>query len=327
MLITHLGLTVRDPDRSRRFYLDVLGLDGSAYPEPWGFRVDLRDGFMLALIRGEPAGAELVRAVHFGAALSSAGAARELRDRLRGHGVPEIEWEDADDYVGVKVSDPDGYVVEVAYEARTNSAFAAARNVPSPENGDEALARLLAGNKRFVQGKTQSPRRDSVRRTEVAQGQKPFAIILTCSDSRLAPEVVFDEGLGDLFVVRVAGNTAPDPMLIGSMEYSALTFGSILLMVLGHDRCGAVEASLDVVTKGSVPPGEIGAATAPIVPAIQAVQGRPADQLLDAAIQENVRQTVQRLGQVPTLAELVQGGKLKIVGYEYDLHTGKVTAI
>ena len=158
-----------------------------------------------------------------------------------------------------------------------------------------------------MQGKTQSPRRDSVRRTEVAQGQKPFAIILTCSDSRLAPEVVFDEGLGDLFVVRVAGNTAPDPILIGSMEYSALTFGSILLMVLGHERCGAVEAATDVVTKGFVPPGEIAAATAPIVPAVQAVQGQPADQLLDAAIQENVRQTVQTLGQVPTLAELVQG--------------------
>jgi carbonic anhydrase len=206
-------------------------------------------------------------------------------------------------------------------------AFAAAPKAPTPKNGDEALARLLAGNKRFAQGKTQSPRRDSVRRTEVAQGQKPFAIIHTCSDSRLAPEVVFDEGLGDLFVVRVAGNTAPDPILIGSMEYSALNFGSVLLMVLGHDRCGAVEAAIDVVTKGYVPPGEIGAATAPIVPAVQAVQGQPAGQLLDAAIRENVKQTVQSLEQVPTLAELVQGGKLKIVGYEYQLHTGKVTAV
>jgi len=111
------------------------------------------------------------------------------------------------------------------------------------------------------------------------------------------------------------------------MEYSALTFGSPLLMVLGHDRCGAVEAAIDVVTKGSIPPGEIGAATAPIVPAIQAVRSQPADQLLGAAIKENVRQTVHRLGQIPTLAELVQGGKLKIVGYEYHLHTGKVTAI
>ena len=116
-------------------------------------------------------------------------------------------------------------------------------------------------------------------------------------------------------------------MLIGSMEYSALTFGSTLLMVLGHARCGAVEATIDVVTKGFVPPGELGAATAPIVPAVQAVLGRPADQLLDAAIQENVRQTVRSLGQVPTLAKLVQGGKLKIVGYEYQLRTGEVTAI
>ena len=97
--------------------------------------------------------------------------------------------------------------------------------------------------------------------------------------------------------------------------------------MLGHDRCGAVEAAIDVVTKGFVSPGEIGAATAPIVPAVQAVQGQPADQLLDAAIQENVKMTVQSLGQVPTLAELVQGGKLKIVGYEYQLHTGKVAAL
>ena len=121
MLIKHLGLTVRDPDRSRRFYLDVVGLDGTAHAEPWGFRLDLRDGFMLALIRGEPAGTELVRTVHFGAALSSAGAAREIRDRLRGHGVREIEWEDTDDYVGVKVGDPDGYVVELSYEPRSLS--------------------------------------------------------------------------------------------------------------------------------------------------------------------------------------------------------------
>src|SRR6266516_2097202 len=145
MLITHLGLTVRDPDRSRRFYLEVLGLDGTAYPELWGFRLDLRDGFILALIRGEPAGAELARTVHFGAALSSAGAAREVRDCLRGRGVPEVEWEDSDDYVGAKVSDPDGYVVELAYEPRpavAGGAMAAGTpNAPPPKNGDEALAR------------------------------------------------------------------------------------------------------------------------------------------------------------------------------------------
>ncbi|MDP9334121.1 MAG: VOC family protein [Actinomycetota bacterium] len=117
MLITHLGLTVRDPDRSRRFYLEVLGLDGTAQVEPWGFRVDLRNGFMLALIRGEPLAEEISR-VHFGCALTSAAVARDLRDRLRGQGVPEIEWEDGADYVGIKVGDPDGYVVELAYEPR-----------------------------------------------------------------------------------------------------------------------------------------------------------------------------------------------------------------
>jgi catechol 2,3-dioxygenase-like lactoylglutathione lyase family enzyme len=117
VLITHLALTVRDPDRSRRFYLDVLGLDGTAHTQPWGIRVDLPNGFMLALIRGEPLVEEISR-VHFGCALGSGAAARDLRDRLRGAGVPEIEWEDGADYVGVKVGDPDGYVVELAYEPR-----------------------------------------------------------------------------------------------------------------------------------------------------------------------------------------------------------------
>lgn len=118
MLITHLALTVREPDRARRFYLDVLGLDGTASEQPWGFRVDLRNGFMLALIRGEPLAEEVSTVVHFGCALSSGAEARALRDRLRRHEVREIEWEDGADYVGIKVGDPDGYVVELAYEPR-----------------------------------------------------------------------------------------------------------------------------------------------------------------------------------------------------------------
>jgi carbonic anhydrase len=132
-------------------------------------------------------------------------------------------------------------------------AFADTPEAPFPKTPDEALKRLLAGNKRFVEGHPQNPRRDSVRRIKTAEGQKPFAIILTCSDSRLSPEVIFDKGLGDLFVVRVAGNTGSDPVLVGSMEYSVLTFGSVLLMVLGHTECGAVEAAVDVVTKGRHP--------------------------------------------------------------------------
>ena len=207
-------------------------------------------------------------------------------------------------------------------------AFAAAPEAaPFPKTPDEALARLLAGNKRFVQGKPEFPRRDSVQRIKTAQGQKPFAIILTCSDSRLAPEDIFDEGLGSLFIVRVAGNTGADPILIGTMEYSVITFGSVLLMVLGHTDCGAVKAAIDVVTKGTTLPGELPAVTQPIEPAVRAVQGQPADQLLDAAIHENVKMTQQALGQISTFADPVQSGKLEIVGYEYQLKTGKVTPV
>jgi catechol 2,3-dioxygenase-like lactoylglutathione lyase family enzyme len=116
VLITHLGLTVRDPERSRRFYLDVLGLEGDAGAEPWGVRIQLRDGFMLALIRGEPLSADDSGAVHFGCALTSPDAARALRARLRELDVPELGWEDTDEYVSVKVGDPDGYVVELSYD-------------------------------------------------------------------------------------------------------------------------------------------------------------------------------------------------------------------
>jgi carbonic anhydrase len=205
-------------------------------------------------------------------------------------------------------------------------AFAAGEE-PSPKTPDEALKRLLAGNKRFVEGNPQNPRRDSVRRIKTAEGQKPFAIILTCADSRLSPEVIFDQGLGDLFVVRVAGNTASDPILVGSIEYSVLTFGSVLLMVLGHTDCGAVKAAIEVVTKGETLPGELNSVVEPIVPAVQAVQSQPADQLVDAAIDENVKLTRRGLGQIPTFSDAVQSGKLEIVGYEYQLKTGKVDPV
>ncbi len=106
-----------------------------------------------------------------------------------------------------------------------------------------------------------------------------------------------------------------------------LTFGSVLLMVLGHSECGAVKSTVDVVTKGETVPGELNAVVEPIVPAVEAVQSQPADQIVDAAIRENVTLTVQGLGQVPTFAEPVQSGKLKIVGYEYQLQSGKVTPV
>jgi catechol 2,3-dioxygenase-like lactoylglutathione lyase family enzyme len=116
MLIQHLGLTVRDPERSKDFYLTVIGLDAEARPKPWGYRLDLVDGFMLALIQGEPKSRDVAEAVHFGCTLEQPQEVHRLRERLRGAGAPEVEWEDSDGYTGVKVQDPDGYVVELSYD-------------------------------------------------------------------------------------------------------------------------------------------------------------------------------------------------------------------
>jgi len=195
-------------------------------------------------------------------------------------------------------------------------------------DGDQALQRLMAGNRRFVAGVPVNQGRDRVRRAAVADHQNPFAIILGCSDSRVPPEVIFDEGIGDLFLVRVAGNTASEPALVGSIEYSAEHLGSVLLMVLGHEGCGAVKATIDHVQNGTVEPGHIEAFVDPIIPAVQAVEGQPADQLVDAAVQQNVRLQVQQLSaSTPLLASLVSAGKLKVVGAEYQLDTGQVQVV
>jgi catechol 2,3-dioxygenase-like lactoylglutathione lyase family enzyme len=116
VLIRHLALNVRDPTASRDFYLQTVGLDGEASDERWGVRIKFADGFMFALIQGDPPPASGIAAVHFGCALPSRDDARETRDRLRNAGVTELEWDDEGDYTGVKVQDPDGYVVELAYD-------------------------------------------------------------------------------------------------------------------------------------------------------------------------------------------------------------------
>src|SRR5438105_5765156 len=139
-------------------------------------------------------------------------------------------------------------------------------------NAKEALQRLLAGNKRFVDNRLTAVGRDDVRRAEQAEHQTPFAIIVGCSDSRVPPEVVFDEGLGDLFLVRVAGNTAAAPALVGSVEYAATTFSCHLVLVLGHESCGAVKAAIDVVKKGKTLPGSLPSVVEPILPSVQRVK-------------------------------------------------------
>jgi carbonic anhydrase len=190
---------------------------------------------------------------------------------------------------------------------------------------DDALKELQAGNRRFVSGHPKTQGATTVRRAELVEGQAPFAAVLGCSDSRVPPEIVFDQGLGGLFTIRVAGNTAADPIVVGSAEYSASVLNSSLLVVLGHDECGAVKAAIDVVTKGKSLPGDLGAVAAPIIPAVEAVKTVPAGQLLDAAIEENVHLTVATLRAVPLLAERVAANQLKIVGAHYRLQSGRVS--
>lgn len=195
-------------------------------------------------------------------------------------------------------------------------------------NGDEALARLLAGNRRFVEGKSQNAGRDDVRRAEQAEGQTPFAIILGCADSRVPPEVVFDEGIGDLFLVRVAGNTAAAPVVVGSMEFAATTFGCHLLMVLCHEECGAVKASIDVAQKGTTLPGDLPSVVEPILPAVRQVQNEPADQLLATATRQNALLTAEQLRTADSLmTRLVSDGTLKVVAAEYLLQSGGVQVL
>jgi carbonic anhydrase len=192
-------------------------------------------------------------------------------------------------------------------------------------NPDEALARLVAGNVRYEAGLSAYPNQETWRRDELVGGQDPFAVIVTCSDSRVPPNLVFDQGLGDLFVARLPGN-AVITQVIGAAEYAVEEFGCKLVMVLGHDKCGAVEATVEVVETNTEPPGDIGSLVDPIRPAVEAVEHDPGD-LVENAVRENVLLGVQRLDGVPLLAEHVEAGELVVVGAVYSLETGRVEII
>ncbi|WP_293131364.1 carbonic anhydrase [Microcoleus sp. bin38.metabat.b11b12b14.051] len=187
---------------------------------------------------------------------------------------------------------------------------------------DAALKKLMRGNQRYIDQKRTFPDQSRSRISEVAKGQHPFATILACSDSRVTPEIIFDQGLGDLFDIRVAGNFLDDGVL-GNMEYAALELGVPLLVILGHERCGAVKAALD----GKPVPGHIGTLVTAIKPAVDATKGQPGD-AWDNAVRANVKMNVNKLKSAsPILAEAVKAGKLKVVGGRYDLDSGKVEII
>lgn len=184
---------------------------------------------------------------------------------------------------------------------------------------EQAVQRLHDGNARFAAGRSTPEHEGAERREAVAQGQSPLAIVLGCSDSRVGPEVVFDQGLGDVFVIRTAGHVVDD-VALGSIEYAAEHLGTPLLMVLGHERCGAVSAA---VAGGEVH-GHLAAVLKAIEPAVHEARNIPGD-TVDNAVRANVRLVTRQLEtSAPILASLVKAGRLKVVGARYDLDTGKV---
>ncbi|WGS23005.1 MULTISPECIES: carbonic anhydrase [unclassified Bradyrhizobium] len=196
------------------------------------------------------------------------------------------------------------------------------QNVVSP---DAALDRLMKGNARYVEGV--SRRHDFKHEREaLAGGQNPFAGILSCADSRIAPEYAFDSGRGDLFVCRVAGNFASDEE-VASLEYAVSALNVPLFMVLGHDSCGAVDATIKSLKDNTTLPGHLPALVKAIAPAVKASEGKPGD-LLANAIRQNVIDNITKLkSATPILSAAVDQGNLKVVGGIYRLRDGKVELI
>ncbi len=205
------------------------------------------------------------------------------------------------------------------------AALCAAYGLQAAEAGvdpGEAWKRLVEGNRRFATGAVVRPHQNAARRAETAKGQHPFAAVFGCSDSRVPPEILFDQGMGDLFVTRTAGHVADDAVQ-GSLEYAVEHLSVRLIVVLGHDRCGAVEAAL----QAGHAPGHIGALVNAIRPGLPNA-APPGGDLLDSAVDANIRSAVAKLkASAPILAELVAKGAVRVSGARYHLASGAVEAV
>lgn len=212
--------------------------------------------------------------------------------------------------------------------AATPVAAADAKVVTKPGlTPDQALAKLVDGNRRFVADQNPVTDISTKRRLEIAKGQAPFAALVGCADSRVGPEHLFGAGLGELFIVRTAGNYVDDAGY-GSLAYAVAALGVPLIVVLGHERCGAVDAATKLVTNNSQLPPSLTRMVQPILPAIvdaRATMGTKSD-LVDHAIHVNVQHVVKGLRQSsdPILAGPINAGKVRVVGAYYDLDTGAV---
>ncbi|MET7826995.1 carbonic anhydrase [Streptomyces sp. NPDC005386] len=194
---------------------------------------------------------------------------------------------------------------------------------PTPR---EAFELLLAGNQRFVAGTLEHPNQDAVRRTETAPSQKPFAVLFGCSDSRLAAEIIFDRGLGDLFVVRTAGHVAGTEVL-GSIEFGAAVLNAPLVVVLGHDSCGAVAAACSALQTGQTPGGFVRDVVERVTPSVLAARAAGRERP-EEILAEHIEQTVDLLlERSHVLAERVADGRLGVVGLSYRLADGSAQLV
>ena len=196
-----------------------------------------------------------------------------------------------------------------------------------PKDGDEAMARLLAGNERFVSGKLNHPHTAADWRKRLIGGQNPFVTIIGCADSRVPPELLFDLGFGDLFVIRVAGNVI-DTDVAGSVEYGVDHLATKLVVVMGHEGCGAVTAALQTMADLEKEPNEIRALVSKITPAVRKFDADvPFKDRLKVSVEDNVRNSVKLLKAIPDLAKAEKESRTKIVGIVYEIETGRVRAI
>lgn len=195
---------------------------------------------------------------------------------------------------------------------------------PMAHTADDALARLVAGNERFVRGEVLFQTAQTHVLAELAKGQRPYATVIGCSDSRVPPELVFDAGFGELFVIRVAGNVI-SPEVMGSIQYAAMHLKTPLFVVMGHEGCGAVQAALAAMTEGAQQPSRIALLLERIVPGLEGVDlTRPDDERMAAAVEANVRWSMHQMLDTPEGQARMREGVLKLVGAVYELETGRV---
>ena len=189
---------------------------------------------------------------------------------------------------------------------------------------DEVLERLKAGNERFVSGQARFPTVQKEVLAELARGQQPYATILGCSDSRVPPELVFDAGFGELFVVRVAGNVL-GPSILGTLQYASAHLRTPLFVILGHEGCGAVQAAIASKFHGARQRSRIEVLLENILPALDGLDAaQPPEALLRSAVEANVRHTVRTILESPEGRARAAEGVLKLIGAVYDLETGRV---